>query len=205
MEASGDYAREPGRDLWTAKGALNVGLGPRLEGKLELPVVVSDPDAASSRAGFGDVVAGLKYRVIDETPAVPAAGGVVTVRLPTGDPARGLGEEDVDVTVLGIVGKRVAALVLHGNVGYRFVTADRSLDVWIAAASLEYQLSARWSLVGEALGFLPTHPDQDATARWRAGFTYAVRDNVKLDAAVGHGLTRESSRALLTVGVTIGF
>ena len=191
--------------MWTAKGALNVGIFPRFEGKLELPVVVSDPDGSASQAGFGDVVAGLKYRLIDEAAAMPAVAGAVTVRLPTGDAERGLGDEDVDVTVLGIVGKRVASFLLHGNVGYRFVTADRRLDMWIVAASVEYQLNTRLSLVGEALGFLPADGDQDATGRFRAGVVYSVRDNVKLDAAVGHGFTGDSPRALVTVGVTIGF
>jgi len=191
--------------VWTAKGALNVGIFPRFEGKLELPVVVSDADGSSLQAGFGDVIAGLKYSIVDETPAVPAVAGAVTVRLPSGDPDRGLGEDGVDVTVLGIVGKRVEPFVLHGNVGYRFVTADRSLDMWIVAASVEYQLNARLSLVGEALGFLPADGDQDATGRFRAGVVYAMRDNVRLDAAVGRGFTRDSPRALVTVGVTIGF
>lgn len=168
-------------------------------------MVVSDPDGSASQAGFGDLVAGVKYRLLDESPAVPVVGGAVTVRVPTGAPERGLGAEDVDVTVLGIVGKRVASFLLHGNVGYRFVTENRRLDVWIVAASVEYELSKRVSLVGEALGFLPTHGDEEATARWRAGITYSVRDNVKLDAAVGHGLTRDSPRTLVTVGVTIGF
>jgi len=191
--------------VWTAKGALNVGIFPRFEGKLELPVVVSDADGSSLQAGFGDVIAGLKYSIVDETPAVPAVAGAVTVRLPSGDPDRGLGEDGVDVTVLGIVGKRVEPFVLHGNVGYRFVTADRSLDMWIVAASVEYQLNARLSLVGEALGFLPADGDQDATGRFRAGVVYSMRDNVRLDAAVGRGFTRDSPRALVTVGVTIGF
>ena len=191
--------------MWTAKGALNVGIFPRFEGKLELPVVVSDPDGSSLQAGFGDVIAGLKYSIVDETPAVPAVAGAVTVRLPSGDPDRGLGEDGVDVTVLGIVGKRVEPFVLHGNVGYRFVTAERSLDMWIVAASVEYQLNARLSLVGEALGFLPADGDQDATGRFRAGVVYSMRDNVRLDAAVGRGFTRDSPRALVTVGVTIGF
>jgi hypothetical protein len=151
------------------------------------------------------VVAGLKYRLLDESPALPAVGGVVTVRLPTGDAERGLGEDDVDVTVLGVVGKRVASFIVHGNVGYRFVTADRRLDAWIVSASVEYVLSERLALVGEALGFLPAHVSENATARWRAGITYSVRDNVKLDAAVGHGLTRESPRTLVTLGVTLGF
>lgn len=191
--------------MWTAKGAVNVGMFPRFEGKLELPVVVSDPDGSSLQAGVGDVIAGLKYSIVDETPAVPAVAGAVTVRLPSGDPDRGLGEDGVDVTVLGIVGKRVEPFVLHGNVGYRFVTAERSLDMWIVAASVEYQLNARLSLVGEALGFLPADGDQDATGRFRAGVVYSMRDNVRLDAAVGRGFTRDSPRALVTVGVTIGF
>jgi hypothetical protein len=109
------------------------------------------------------------------------------------------------VTVLGIVGKRIEPFVLHGNVGYRFVTANRRLDVCIVAASVEYQLSTRLSLVGEALGFRPADGDQDASGRFRAGVVYSMRDNVRLDAAVGRGFTRDSPRALVTVGVTIGF
>jgi outer membrane putative beta-barrel porin/alpha-amylase len=204
-EMSGDYVRNPDDDSWSVKGVLKAGTWPRFEAKLELPVLVLEPDRSRSHSGVGDAVVGAKYRFVDEEPAVPALLGAVALRLPTGDTDRSLGREDVDVTAVGVVGKTFGSFIVHGNIGYTFVTANRDLDVWTLAASAEYRVTAALSLVGEVLGFLASHCDERATGRVRAGATYAIRRNVRLDAAVGHGFTRGSPRALVTVGVTVPF
>jgi hypothetical protein len=56
-------------------------------------------------------------------------------------------------------------------------------------------------LAGEVFSTLGTRaPD---TALIRGGATYALSDRVRLDGAVGAGLTRQSPEVILTVGVTI--
>jgi hypothetical protein len=205
VELSGDYTRHPGEDLWILRGVLNAGILPRLEAKLELPFLLLESDSGPSHGGFGDTVLGVKYRVLDERAIRPAVAGALALRLLTGDADRGLGAEGADLSVLGVVGKTIGPFILHGNVGYTFVTADRDLDVWTLAASAQYRVTATLALVGEALGGLSTHRNAPHAGRARGGFTYAVRDNIKLDASVGHGFTRAGPGLLVTIGVTIGF
>ncbi len=74
---------------------------------------------------------------------------------------------------------------MTGNVAYTFATSDRDMDFWTLASSVEYRMT-------------------ENTAVFRTGTVYAVSDRIRLDGAVGVGLTRESPDALVTVGVTFG-
>ena len=206
LELSADYARDGDTDVWTARGVLAAGLLPRLEGRVELPVAVRAPaHEGPAVAGPADGVVAVKYRLVDEAATVPVLTIGAGLRVPIGDADRGLGADGIDVAVVGVLGKSVGPVVLHANVGYVFVTADRRRDVWVLAASGEFRVTTELSLVAEALGFLGPHAAQPNTGRARAGVIYAVREDVRLDAAVGHGFGRGSPGTLVTFGVTLGF
>lgn len=128
--------------------------------------------------------------------------GSFTIRLPTGDEQRGLGDEDVDVGLLAAISKAFGPITLTWNGGYTFVTRDRSLDFWTLAGSLEYRVSKPWVLVGEVVSTLG-HEHAPDTVVLRAGAVYAITDRIKLDGAVGVGVNRDSPEVLITVGVTI--
>jgi hypothetical protein len=205
LEVSGDYVRNADDDAWSVTGVLNAGIWPRLEARLELPVLVLERDGSRSHSGLGDAVLGAKYRFIDEQGATPAWLAAVTLRLPTGQMDGGLGAEHVDVTAIAVVGKTIGRFIANGNVGYTFVMANRDRDVWTLAASLEYRVTPAVPVVGEAVGFLRTHRDESSSGLIRAGVIYAIRENVRLDAVVGHGLTARSPRTTVSRGVTLGF
>jgi hypothetical protein len=132
----------------------------------------------------------------------PAWLASVTLRLPTGDEHRGLGAGDVDVGLLMAVGKSIGPVTLTVNVGYLFVIGDRRFDGWGLAGSIEYRLSSTLSLVGESVGVLGARGAPNIAIA-RAGLVYGLTSRVKLDAAIGVGLTRVSPDLLLTMGVTI--
>ena len=203
IELSGDYARDAGSHVWGAKGVLSAGILPRLEGRVEIPLAIVDPDRGPTVAGVADGLIGAKYRVLDEGPDRPALMGAAGLRLPLGDVGRGLGRAGVDVTALGAASKTLGALTATGNAAYTFVTDEDTRDFWTLSVSAEYRVTPALSLVGEVLGVLRT--EQPDLGRLRAGATWKIRDDVKLDAAVGHGLGRDSPGVLVTVGVTIGF
>jgi hypothetical protein len=109
----------------------------------------------------------------------------------------------VDVGLLAVASKTFGPVTLTGNGGYTFVTRDRELEFWTLAAAVEYRATAAWSLVGEVVSALPSHRDQgQETALLRAGTTYTVHPRVRLDTAVGFGVTRQSPDVLVTFGVT---
>lgn len=202
LELSGDYARNPEDNSWSAKGVLSVGLLPRLEARIESALLLLEPEDQRSRAGIADSLFGVKYRLLDESDAFPAMLAGFTVRLPTGEERRGLGAADVDAGIVAVASKAVGSLTLTGNVGYTFVTRDRELDFWTLAASLEYRMTKAWILVGEIVSAVGADRAPDV-AVLRAGAIYAIGARLKLDGAVGVGLTRASPDVVTTLGVTI--
>jgi Putative MetA-pathway of phenol degradation len=203
IELSGDYARDADSHAWGARGVLSGGILPRLEGRVEVPLAVIDPGRGPTVAGVADGLIGAKYRVLDEGPTRPALIGAAGLRLPLGDAGRGLGRDGVDVTALGAASKTLGALTATGNAAYTFVTDEDTRDFWTLSVSAEYRVTPALSLVGEVLGVLRSEPPD--VGRVRAGATWQIRDDVKLDAAVGHGFGRDGPGVLVTVGVTIGF
>jgi hypothetical protein len=205
LELGVDYIRERSADLFLLPSGpvLNIGLLPRLEGTLATELRLLDPDDGPSRAGFGDSQIRLKYRFLDETPLAPALVGALTLRLPTGDEGRGLGDQGVDVQPLVLASKTLHRLTLTVNAGYTFVTRDRDLDVVNVNASAEVEVTRTWWLVGEVVSELATRSRADDRVVVRVGTVYAVGERVKLDAAIGFGATRASPDLQLTVGITI--
>jgi hypothetical protein len=118
---------------------LSFGVLPRLEGRFESALLLFEPEGERARGGLADSLVGFKYRALDETLTVPAVLGALTLRLPTGDEARGLGSSGVDVGLLIVLGKAFGPVTLMGNMGYTPSTGDRALDVWTLAGSLEYR------------------------------------------------------------------
>lgn len=202
LELSGDFVRNPKDTSWFVKGVLSAGLLPGFEARIESAFLLLEPEDAKARGGVGDSLFGLKYRFLDEVETRPAVLGSLTLRLPTGDETRGLGDEDIDVGLLAVVSKAFGLVTLTWNGGYTFVTRDRDLDFWTLAGSVEYRATKAWSLVGEIVSALAARKGVD-TVMLRAGTVYAMTDRIRLDGAVGFGVTRESPTVHVTIGVTI--
>lgn len=205
LELGVDYISESDAGSWLLSGgpALNVGLLPRLEGTIALAFVLLHPEEEPSRAGLGDSLVRLKYRFLDETLRAPALMAGVTVRLPSGDESRGLGDKDVDVQPLIVASKARGPVTVTANAGYTFVVRDRNLDVVNLNAAVEMQIAQTWWIVGEAVSELATSRRRDDRVVLRAGAVYAVTQRVRLDGAVAFGATRVGPDALVTVGVTV--
>jgi hypothetical protein len=146
----------------------------------------------------------VKFRLLDETPHVPALLLGAIVRLPTGGERRGLGAADVDVGALVAVAKTFDRLTLTWNAGHAFLTEGRRQSDWTLAASVEYRLTAAWSVVAEAVGTVSTDGGTD-TAVVRAGAVWTLTERLRLDGAVGTGFTRDSPALVLTLGISVGF
>jgi hypothetical protein len=172
--------------------------------RIEGTHLTREPEGEPSEQGFGDTVFGIKYRLLDERPNFPAVLAGLTLRLPTGDDERGLGEEEFDVGGLVAVSKTFGPLAAILNAGYTFATLGRTFDAWTVNAALEYRVTAAWSLVAEVVQEFP-NSDDPHTVVVRGGTVYAVTDRIKLDAGVGVGATRASPDVVVTAGITISF
>ena len=125
-----------------------------------------------------------------------------TLKLPTGEAERRLGNKGVDVALCAVVGKTCGPVTLTWHGGYVCVSRDRPRDFWRLAGALEYRLTETWALTGEIVCTLGVNVAPDVTVL-RMGAVYALTTRVKLDGAVGMGMTRASRDVLLTVGATM--
>jgi Putative MetA-pathway of phenol degradation len=202
LELGAEHAQGDGTHAWIATGALSFGVLANLEVRVESGALLLDEASAGTRRGLGDTLLGVKYRILDETPARPAGVLAAAVRLPTA--GKGLGDDDVDVVALVGASKTFGPLTLTGNVAYQFALGDRDLDVWVLAASLELATTERLTVVAEVV-------DTEGVDRIgrsvlaRAGVVYAVTESLRLDGAVGAGLTSEAPALSVRLGLTLGF
>jgi Putative MetA-pathway of phenol degradation len=205
LELGADYIVDRRADVQIAAvvPTLNIGLLPRLEGSIAAPFVVVGEHSESWHAGIGDTFIRIKYRLLDEGTHVPAVMAAVTVRLPTGDRDRGLGDDGVDVQPLAVVSKSLGPVTLTANAGYTFIERGREFDFVNVNASAEAAITEQWAIVAEVVSDLATGRRADDRLVLRAGTIYAVGQRLKFDAAAGLGVTRNTPDFLLTVGLTL--
>lgn len=204
VELAVDHTRNGDDSVSAGLAVIAFGLGDALELRLESALTVVDGAEHRARAGIGDTLFGVKYRLRHESPAAPAVLAALAVRLPTGDADRGLGSPGADVTMLAVAGKSWGRVTLHGNAGYTIVTEDRSADVWRLAASAEWAARGAWTLAAEIVSDIGATA-APTTAVVRAGARLNLSDVITIDGAAGVGLTRSSPDLVTTVGLTLRF
>lgn len=69
-------------------------------------------------SGMGDILATAKFRLFDEQEILPALGMYAQLSFPTGDEEKGMGSGSIDVTLGGMLTKRLGVLNLYGNLGF---------------------------------------------------------------------------------------
>ncbi|MGH7358651.1 MAG: transporter, partial [Candidatus Rokuibacteriota bacterium] len=212
VEVATFYQSAPDGDSGDLTVAVNVGLLGNLEVSVVGTLAFDDPGDGGVRGGLGDSLLGVKYRFIDETAPWPALLARVTLQVPTGDEARGLGEGDVVVGLLLAASRTLGPVALTGNAGYTIATGDADADVVFLGASADWIVSGPWHVVGEVVGEVAIGRDADDVALIRVGFTWDIFDagdapgllrQATLAGAVAAGLTSASPDVVVTLGVTL--
>ena len=204
IEVKSRYAQNPANESSRLAGIVSVGIAPGLQASVESRLLLVEPEGAALRGGFGDTFVELKYRLLDEDEALPAAALVPAVRFPTGSPERGLGAAGYEPGVLLALGKTVGETTITGNAGWSSVTAEdeAASDSWTVAAAVEQALAPRWTLLGESVNTIGTRKAD--TAILRVGTSWQATPSVKLGVAAAAGLTPRSPDVIVTVGMTVG-
>ena len=110
--------------------------------------------AAGGDDGIGDIMLNYRYQALMETDALPAFSPRVSLILPTGDEARGLGNGSTgyqfNLPISKIVSDRVT---LHGNAGLTsfFDMSGRQPVSFFAGGSIIYAATRDFNLMLEAL------------------------------------------------------
>lgn len=204
VETGLDLSRQGGTSAFGSRLVLSLGVAPHLEVRAEAAVVALDHPGEASRAGFGDSLVGLKYRLLDESVGTPAVLVAAAARLPTGDAGRGLGEPAPAVITLAAVSRTLGTVTLTANAGYVFEVSARAHDTVIAALAAEQRIGPRWTVVAEVFARLGVWGADDRVIA-RAGATWHLLERVRVDGAVGTGLGRHGADLLSTLGATFRF
>jgi len=111
----------------------------------------SIPFAATGDAsGFGDVLLNYRYQLRDETAGGPAISPRVSLILPTGREADGLGSGTTGLDMNLPVSKQFGDLYVHGNVGYTWLPGvDHTARI---AGSGIWRVQPMLNLLLEAVG-----------------------------------------------------
>jgi hypothetical protein len=213
-EVAASYESASDGDSGELAVTVNVGLRANLEANVTGTLAVADPADGGARGGIGDTVLAVKYRFLDETPPSPwpALLARVTLGVPTGDEARGLGTGDASVGLLLAASRTLGPVTLTGNVGYTITTGEVDADAVLFGASIEWAVGGPWRLVGEIVGEVGVGRDADDTAVARLGFTWDFYDagdapgllrKATLAGAVAAGLTAASPDVVVTLGLAL--
>ena len=212
LEVAADYQAVADGDAGDLAVTVNVGLRANLEANVSGTLAVDDPAGRAAELGLGDTTLGLKYRLLDEAAPWPALLARVTLQVPTGDEARGLGAGDVSVGLLLAASRTLGPVTLTGNAGYTIAMSDADADVVFLGASVDWVVGGPWHVVGEIVGEVAVGRDADDVALIRVGFTWDLFDagdapgllrQATLAGAVAAGLTSASPDVVVTLGITL--
>lgn len=195
------YSRDSGSEAW-AFATTNFKLG--LTSRLDLQVVVPAFQRVRGGAeGFGDLTFRLKANLWGNGGGSTAMAVMPFLKLPTA--ADGLGNDEVEGGLI-----IPFAAELPGGWGFGamlevdfLADEDGRYAEWIASATVGRDL------IGDLGGFLElvsvASEREGWAATFNAGLTYALTEDIQLDAGVGFGLTEAAEDFGAFAGMSIRF
>lgn len=184
---------------------VRLGFGERLEARLGVGSWTRVDLPGGQLEGFEDPTVGLKVRltppVDDRPPGFPAVAFLLGTSVPVGseelttdewEPEARLAFDWILTDLLSLGANLGAAYPSDGDEGFAQILA--SLTAGIAATD-------RLGVFLEAYGFSREEPDGDPTQYVDTGVTFALTDDLQLDARIGFGLNDPSPERFVGVGV----
>jgi hypothetical protein len=178
---------------------INYGL-PDVQLKLEFPVEVVEQDRDGTAAGAGDVVLGVKWRILNNEQSKFQLGIYPQLLLPTGDRARDLGVGRPAFWLPFIAQKSWDKWTLYGDAGYWWQTAGGTRNYVFAGAVLEREISERLTLAAELFGNSPKERGAGPDVAFNLGGTWKLREHLNLLFAGGRDIVGDTT-AMAYIGL----
>ena len=157
----------------------NYGL-PDIQLKLEFPVEIIHEDSNGTVAGPGDLLVGVKWRLLNNEQAQLQLGIYPQVLLPTGDHERGLGEGGSAFVFPILAQKNWEKWTLYGNVGYWWQTGAETRDYVYAGAVLERDINERLTLGLELFGNSPKERGGRSELAFNVGGSWKLNKHLNM-------------------------
>jgi hypothetical protein len=169
---------------------VRIGLGDRLEARIEPGSWATADDGDADVSGLDDAGLGVKVLLLEEIPPIrPAVAVLLSSSVPTGDDEIGSPEWQPEARLA--LGWMLSDLwSLGANAGWGRPDGEEGrFDQALGSVALGRALGERLGMFLELYGFAPAAPDQDAAAVFDGGLTLAFGPDAQLDIRAGAGLT----------------
>jgi hypothetical protein len=155
--------------------------------------------------GIGNTTANVKYEAVDETPNHPSLNLTYTITLPTASVAKTLGTGRVDHKIVGDLGKKVQNTKLGLSLGVLFAGRKGKpgyTKTGLGAISLDHPLGTRFTSKNE-IDFATKAETNPSEIYAINQIVYKINDTYSVRAGVRTGITAQTARIGLTVGLSI--
>jgi len=186
---------------------VRLGVGERLEARLGVGSWTRIEAPGAEADGYEDPSVGLKVRltppVDDRPPGFPAAAILLSTSVPVGSEELTSDEWEPEAR-LALDWILTDLLSLGANVGVAFPTdgGDR-FDQILASVTFGIAATDRLGVFVETYGFSEEEPDGESTQYVDTGVTFALTDDLQLDARIGFGLNDPSPERFVGVGAAV--
>jgi len=181
---------------------LNNGVAKNTQLHLVVPRAYFSQNGMSS-SGLGDIEAGVKYRVIEQTGSRPDVGVFPQAELATGDSSKGLGNGRTWYKAPLWIEKDRGAWTDYGGGGFAYNPAPGQRNYWFGGNLLQRTLSPKLALGAEIFlrgatadvgqsGQIEV-PGSRSTTLWNVGGQYNFSPDFSLLFSAGHSLAGEGN------------
>lgn len=183
---------------------VRIGAGERLEARLGVGSWTRVDVPGAELDGYEDPSVGLKVRltppVDDRPPGFPAASLLLSTTVPVGSDELTTDEWEPEARV-ALDWILTDLLSLGANVGIAWPSDGDRFDQLLASVTLGIAATDRLGVFVETYGFSEEEPEGDATQYVDTGVTFALTDDLQLDARIGFGLNDPSPERFVGVGI----
>jgi hypothetical protein len=151
--------------------------------------------------GFEDLHLTTKYRIIEETPSLPAFAVDLDIKLPTANRSKGKSDQSFRMSVT----KNLYSVAAHLNLGYALIqspSGDKLRNRIHGGAATEWLFRPGFALVAEIFAASRQAQGLSNELEFQLGVKYAPTPQLVLDTAIGRSLRSIGTRVQGTIGLT---
>lgn len=187
---------------------LKYGIGPDTDLQLLVApyteIEVSGPGGSVDESGFGDVVIRLKHNFVGNDGGPQAFALMPYVKLPTASDSLGA-NDDVEGGLIAPLALDIGGgfgLGLMGQINVLKDSTDDYAAEWVASATVGRDLTDRLGGYVELWASRFDDAGEETQATFDTGLTYALNDDLQLDAGVNIGITDAADDVQGFVGIS---
>jgi hypothetical protein len=174
---------------------VNYGALPDVQVSVSLPFyVINTPAGMGSQAGPGDVMAGVKYRFVQETDSQPMVAVYPSIIAATGNAGKGLGNGGSQIFLPVWLQKSDGDWHTFGGGGYWINRAPGGSSHWYFGLAVMNDVTGHLSLGGEAYHATDQKPLDNASNGFNLGGIYTLDKHNRILFSAGRAVVELSSQ-----------